>query len=111
MDRIVEPRRELWVERRCDVLVAGAGIAATLAAARQGAEVILAEREWLPGGLATLGLVTVFLPLCDGEGHKVVGGIGEKLFSLAVKHGTEEGHDPTPRRYLYPERFADAPVF
>lgn len=103
MDRIVEPRRELQVERHCDVLVAGAGIAgisAALAAARQGADVILVEREWLPGGLATLGLVTVFLPLCDGKGHKVVGGIGEELFLLAVKHGIEEGHVPAPLPWL-----------
>ena len=57
-------------ELSCDVLVAGggiAGIAAALAAARSGADVILAEKQCVLGGLATSGLVTIYLPLCDGD--------------------------------------------
>ena len=77
----------------CDVLVAGggvAGIAAALSAARSGARVLLVEREFLLGGLATLGLVTIYLPLCDGMGHQVSFGLAEELLRLSIKHGVED---------------------
>ena len=48
-----------------DVLVAGggiSGISAALAAARAGAKVLLAEKQCLLGGLATLGLITGSFP-------------------------------------------------
>ena len=80
------------VAGECDVFVAGggfAGISAALAAARNGAKVILAEREFVLGGLGTIGLVTIYLPLCDGEGNQVSFGIAEELFRLSVKHGYE----------------------
>ena len=57
-----------------DVVVCGggiAGISAAVAAARHGAKVLLLEREYALGGLATLGLVTIYLPLCDGTGRQV----------------------------------------
>lgn len=89
---IVEERREVPVLCECDVLVAGggvAGIASALAAARQGASVMLVEREFVLGGLATLGLVTIYLPLCDGMGNQVIFGIGEELLRLSIMHGAE----------------------
>lgn len=61
-----------------------AGVAAALAAARQGARVALLERYCALGGLATLGNVTMWLPLCDGQGNQVVGGLGEELLKLSV---------------------------
>ena len=70
-----------------DVLVVGGGIggiAAALAAARAGASVLLAERGFMLGGLATAGLVTVYLPLCDGMGRQVSFGIAEELLRLSV---------------------------
>ena len=76
----------------CDVAVCGggiAGISAALAAARRGSDVLLIEREFAPGGLATLGLVTIYLPICDGMGHQVIYGIGEELLRLSIKHGCE----------------------
>lgn len=48
-----------------DVLVVGgglAGVAAAVAAARNGANVLLAEREGCLGGMATIGLVNPFMP-------------------------------------------------
>ena len=53
------------IKDSCDVFAAGggvAGIATALAAAREGAKVILCEREYTLGGLATLGLITIYLP-------------------------------------------------
>ena len=87
---------ETKVRYECDVLVAGggiAGIAAAMASAREGAKVILLERSFVLGGLATSGLVTIYLPLCDGEGHQVSFGIAEELLKLSIEHG-DEGRYP-----------------
>ena len=89
---VYEPGREIPVAHRCDVLVCGggiAGIAAALAAARQGAKVMLLEREYALGGLATLGLITIYLPKCDGRGRQVSFSLAEELLRLSVKHGPE----------------------
>lgn len=75
-----------------DVAVCGggfAGISAALAAAREGRKVILFEKEYMLGGLGTAGLVTVYLPLCDGCGHQVSFGIAEELLRLSVTYGAE----------------------
>jgi hypothetical protein len=66
-----------------------AGIAAALAAAREGKKVILFEKEYMLGGLGTAGLVTVYLPLCDGCGHQVSFGIAEELLRLSITHGAD----------------------
>jgi hypothetical protein len=92
---ILEPERRTGIGAKCDVLVAGggiAGIAAAMAAARGGKDVILLEREYALGGMATLGLVTIYLPLCDGEGHQLVYGIGEELLKLSIRHGAEANY-------------------
>ena len=92
---ILEPERKVSVKASCDVLVAGggfAGIAAAIAAARGGKRVVLLEREYTLGGMATLGLVTIYLPLCDGEGNQVVYGIAEELLKLSIKHGAEANY-------------------
>jgi hypothetical protein len=97
---IVEARRETPVVSSCDVLVAGggvAGVAAAIAAARSGAKVTLLEREFFLGGMATIGLVTIYLPLCDGEGNQLVFGIGEELLKLSIKHGAEANY---PKAWL-----------
>ncbi len=76
----------------CDVCVCGggvAGIAAAISAAREGADVILVERSYMLGGLATAGIVTIYLPLCDGEGRQVSFGIAEELLRLSIKDGAE----------------------
>ena len=78
---------------RTGVVVLGggmAGVSAALAAARSGANVILVEKQCLLGGLATLGLVTIFLPLCDGCGRQVTFGIAEELLRLSISHGCED---------------------
>lgn len=76
----------------CDVLVCGggfAGISAALAAARQGKKVILMEKQYMLGGLGTAGLVTIYLPLCDGCGKQVSYGIAEELLRLSISMGVE----------------------
>ena len=96
---ISEPRRELPIRYEgYDVIVAGggiAGISAALAAARAGRRVLLLERMYALGGLATLGLVTIYLPLCDGMGHQLSFGIAEELLRLSISHGWERGYPDT----------------
>lgn len=95
MNKITEKERSIPVSAQCDVLVAGggiAGIAASIAAARGGKKVILLEREYALGGMATLGLVTIYLPLCDGAGKQVIYGIGEELLKLSIEHGAEANY-------------------
>lgn len=81
-----------------DVIVVGggiAGIAAALSAARTGKKVLLLERMYALGGLATLGLVTIYLPLCDGLGHQVSFGLAEELLKLSISHGWETDYPDT----------------
>jgi len=63
-----------------------------MAAARGGKRVTLVEREYTLGGMATLGLITIYLPLCDGEGNQLVFGIGEELLKLSIEHGAEANY-------------------
>ncbi len=76
-----------------DVIVCGGGfggITAALAAARKGKKTLLLEKQYILGGLGTAGLVTVYLPLCDGKGHQVSFGMVEELFRLSISMGFEE---------------------
>ena len=84
-----------------DVAICGggfAGISAALAAAREGKRVVLFEKEYMLGGLGTAGLVTIYLPLCDGFGHQVSFGIAEELLKLSITYGAED---------KYPENWLD----
>lgn len=60
-----------------------------MAAARSGAKTVLLEAQYMLGGLATAGLVTIDLPLCDGKGHQLSYGIAEELLRLSVSVGGE----------------------
>lgn len=80
-------------ERRFDVVVAGAGvagIAAAVAAARRGLSVALLEKSVLTGGLATSGIVNIYLPLCDGNGTQVSYGITEEMLRRSLVYGPGE---------------------
>lgn len=92
METIREEARSVPVRGEYDVIVAGGGIggiSAALAANRAGAKTLLIEKAFMLGGLATAGLITIYLPLCDGEGKQVSYGIAEELLRLSVKCGYE----------------------
>lgn len=77
-------------EKQYDVAVVGGGIAgaaAALQAARCGMNTVLIEKTVLLGGLATTGLVYVYLPLCDGNGRQVSFGVTEELLRASLKYG------------------------
>ena len=93
-------------EYACDVLVVGgglAGIAAAVCAARQGASVILAERDGCLGGTATVGLVGPFMSAYDPQGNRqVVCGFLEEL----VRRMEAQGGAMHPSRCMGGDSFS-----
>lgn len=86
-------KREAKITKKYDLVVVGggvAGVSAAVIAKRQGLNVALIEKCCNLGGLATLGLVIVYLPLCDGNGKQVVSGFNEELFELSLKYSPQE---------------------
>ncbi|MCI6674839.1 MAG: FAD-dependent oxidoreductase [Spirochaetaceae bacterium] len=81
-----------------DVIVAGggiAGVAAALSASRHGRKTLLIERMYGLGGLACLGLVTIYLPLCDGMGRQVCKGLNDEFLRLSISRGWEDKYPDT----------------
>ncbi|MBR0464641.1 MAG: FAD-dependent oxidoreductase [Clostridia bacterium] len=90
--------RSLSLRYDVDVFVIGggpAGCAAAIAAARQGARVLLAEREGCFGGLGTAGLVPGFMTFGDGE-RVLSAGIGEEI----LRRMWDIGGYPAERRQI-----------
>lgn len=84
--------KEPIVKDSYDVVVVGggiAGVAAAVSAARNDAKVLLVEKSYNLGGLATAGLISWYEPLCDGEGQQMIYGIAEELIRLSAKYGFE----------------------
>ena len=75
----------------CDVLVVGggvAGISAAICAARNGAKVILAERDGCLGGTASVGLVGPFMSAMDPTGQtQVIRGFFDDFVGRMVEAG------------------------
>lgn len=86
------------MENSYDLIVIGGGVAgcsAALAAKRNGLSVLLLEKLTVLGGLATTGHIVIYLPLDDGFGRQVIGGISEELLKLSSKyayHGQDNAH-------------------
>ena len=80
--KVSQPRRELPILHRTDVLVVGggpAGVVAALAAKRAGADVALVERYGHFGGLWSGGLVLLVIGHIVKGGKQVCQGIGEEI--------------------------------
>jgi hypothetical protein len=87
---IVEPARKTDVYKNADVLVVGggvAGVAAAVAAARNGANTVLVERYGYLGGLATGGLVLVIMPMSDGTKNLQIAGICREIVARLDAYG------------------------
>ena len=80
--KVIQPRRELPILDKTDVLVVGggpAGVVAAIAAKRAGASVTLVERYGHFGGLWTGGLVLLVIGHIVKGGKQVCQGIGEEI--------------------------------
>jgi len=89
-DYITLPEQRVPVVAECDVLVVGggaAGMSAAIAAARQGADVVLVERYGYLGGLASGGLIVLLLTLDDGDGNQIIAGQCQELVERLQARG------------------------
>jgi len=86
---------EVPIVREKQVIVAGggpAGIAAAIAAARNGASTILLERYGYLGGMASTGLP--LLTFHDKKGSQVIKGIANEMVDKLFDRGATLGHLP-----------------
>jgi hypothetical protein len=90
MKTITEPAKEIPIAAEVDVLVAGAGmagIAAAIAAARNGAETLLVERNGVLGGVAVAGMTLSWANLYFTPEETLAKGIGMELAERLVERG------------------------
>ncbi len=82
-------QRTIPVRHQVDIFIAGggpAGVAAALAAARQGADVFVAEGQACFGGMGTAGLVPAFMRFTDGINF-LADGIGREVYEAMMAEG------------------------
>ena len=92
---------EIPVEGSYDVIVAGggvAGVAAAVSSERMGKKTLLIEKTISQGGLATIGLINLFVPMCNGRGTQIIKGMAEEFLRLSVKYG----YDTIPEQWKDP---------
>jgi len=98
------PAERVPVAAEADVLVVGggsAGLAAAVAAAREGGQVMLVERYGSLGGMATGGLVILLLTMDDGEGRQLVAGLCQELVDRMAARGAV--YFPPPAEWASPD--------
>ena len=103
-------------EKTYDVIVAGggvAGLAAALTARRAGKKVLLIEQSTMLGGLATLGLINLFVPMCNGRGTQIIFGLAEEFLRYSIRYGWAKipdewrnGKPEKPTEVRYTARFS-----
>ena len=85
------PQKEVPVLLECDVLVVGAGVsgfAAAVSASRAGANVVLAEKNHFPGGVATSGLMcSISNYFCTRNGTQITTGLPIEFLDRLVREG------------------------
>lgn len=108
----IEWKESIPVAGSYDVIVAGgglSGVAAALSAARLHKKVLLLEKSTSLGGLATIGLINFWVPLCNGRGKQIVRGMAEEFLRLSIQRGYDtlpeewrngEPKEPTDVRYV-----------
>lgn len=114
----IEYKKQVPVKKGYDVIVCGggvAGVAAAVSAAKNGLSTLLLEKSNMLGGLGTLGLINLFVPMCNGRGKQIIFGLAEKWLRLSAELGWDtipgewrngEPEQPTQIRYL--QRYSPA---
>ena len=115
---LIEYTRKIPVKKKYDVIVAGggvAGVAAAVSAARCGCSTLLLEKSNILGGLGTLGLINLFVPMCNGRGKQIIFGLAERWLRKSAEIGWDtippewkngEPTEPTGVRYI--QRYSPA---
>ena len=98
--------KNLEVKKDYDVIVCGggvAGVAAAVTAANNGLKTLLIEKSNILGGLGTLGLINLFVPMCNGRGKQIIFGLCEKWTRLSAEYGfdtiPDEWKEGEPKEY------------
>ena len=110
--------KSIPVKKQYDVVICGggvAGVAAAVSAAKNGLSTLLLEKSNILGGLGTLGLINLFVPMCNGRGKQIIFGLAEKWLRMSAELGWDtiprewrngEPTEYTERRYL--QRYSPA---
>lgn len=108
--------KKLDVKKEYDIIVCGggvAGVAAAVTAAKCGNSVLIIEKANVLGGLATTGLINLFVPMCNGNGKQIIFGLCEKWARLSARYGPDtipkewkNGEPPEPTNIRYVQRYS-----
>ena len=102
-------KEEIFEKAHYDVIVAGGGVAGAAAAvqlAREGKKTMLIEKSQKLGGLATLGLINLFVPMCNGRGKQIIFGMAEEMCRLSMKWGFGGPHPDWENGRISEEKLA-----
>ena len=102
-------QEEIFEKAHYDVIVAGGGVAGAAAAvqlAREGKKTLLIEKSQKLGGLATLGLINLFVPMCNGRGKQIIFGMAEEMCRLSMKWGFGGPHPDWENGRISEEKLA-----
>ena len=78
------------MKKNYDLIVVGGGVggcSASLTARRNGLKVLLIEKSFVLGGLATQGLINWYEPLCNKKGKQMIFSVAEEFLRLSIKFG------------------------
>ena len=110
--------KKVSLKKTYDVIVCGggvAGVAAAVSAAKNGCSTLLLEKSNILGGLGTLGLINLFVPMCNGRGKQIIFGLAEKWLRKSAELGFDtipdewklgEPKEYTEKRYI--QRYSPA---
>ncbi|MBQ7901936.1 MAG: FAD-dependent oxidoreductase, partial [Clostridia bacterium] len=87
-EKTITYSKKLAVKKVYDVIVCGggvAGVAAAVSAAKNGCSTLLLEKSNILGGLGTLGLINLFVPMCNGRGKQIIFGLAEKWLRMSAE--------------------------
>ena len=114
----VRLEKSIPVKKNYDVIVCGggvAGVAAAVSTAKNGLSTLLLEKSNILGGLGTLGLINLFVPMCNGRGKQIIFGLAEKWLRMSAELGFDtispewkNGEPTSPTDARYWQRYSPA---